>query len=533
METSSNYKDKKDNLPFDISGNLLARNSLLNFVGQILPLLIGVVTIPFVIRGLGPDRFGLLSIAWVVLGYFTVFDLGLGKATTKFVSEILGKGNQDEIPRILWTAVTVEIILGIIGAFVLFIFTPLLAERILNIPHELIGEAKYTFYLLAISVPIVLTAGSFRGALAAAQRFDLVNAVKIPTSCATYLFPLVGLALGLNLPGIVVLILLARVGSLAAYVTLNFREIPRLNIYSGSLKFFPRLFSFGGWVMVTSVVGPILIYFDRFLIGSLLSVAALAFYSAPYEMVIRLNIIPTSLTMTLFPAFSTLEGIQNRKRLVTIFIRSVKYVFLILMPIVLVICLFAEDILRIWLGADFARESTAVLQLLSIGVLINSLSYSPFSLLQGVGRPDLPAKFHLLEMPVYVVSAWFLVSELGIKGAAVAWTLRVILDALLLFIAAFKLCDLRLNVLHYNGLTIMGLSLFMLTGASYGIKFLTDSFSFLTQLLLLIVIFCLFAWIIWIIAMDALDKKVFLSVFKRLYREVRNLANNVKEMFGN
>jgi len=102
-----------------ITGGLLARNTLLNFIGQVVPLLVGVGTIPFIVRGLGTERFGLLSLAWVVLGYFAVFDLGLGRATTKFVAEALGRGEDEEIPSIVWTAVTVQSVLGIVGALVL------------------------------------------------------------------------------------------------------------------------------------------------------------------------------------------------------------------------------------------------------------------------------------------------------------------------------------------------------------------------------------------------------------------------------
>lgn len=503
------------------SGSLLARNTKLNLIGQAVPLLIGVATIPFVIRGLGTDRFGVFSFAWVVLGYFAVFDLGLGRATIKFVSEALGMGDQDQVPRVVWTAVTAEVLLGIAGAIVLAVITPLLVGRVLNVPQELLAEAKTTFYLLALSFPVVLTSSSFRGVLAAAQRFDLVNAVKIPTSCATYLLPLVGLALGFNLPGIVVLILLARVGGLAAFIMLSLSAIPGLKNYSASIAFFPRLFAFGGWVMVTSIVGPILVYVERFLIGSLLSLAALAFYSVPYEMMTRFTIIPTSLTMTLFPAFSALKGVQNRQRLATVFARSVKYVLLTLGPTVLVISLFAEVILRLWLGTDFARESTTVLQVLAIGVLINSLAYIPFSLLQGVGRPDLPAKFHLLEMPFYIAMAWLLVSQLGIAGAALAWTIRVTLDALLLFVAAFKSCRFPVGLLAKNGLTTMLFALLTLTGMVYAVKALTASLPLFVQAVIFFVLFGLFAWVVWRRVLDYLDKGVILGMTKRWKRSER------------
>jgi len=518
MKFSNNFKPKKNIKSIEISSSLLVHNTILNFIGQVIPLIIGVVTIPFVIRGLGTDRFGLLTLAWLVLGYFAVFDLGLGRATTKFVSEALGKGDQEQLPRILWTAVTVQALLGVAGAIILVLITPLLVGRVLNIPMELITESKITFYIIALSVPMVLISSSFRGVLEAAQRFDLVNAIKIPTSCATYFLPLVGLALGFKLPGIIVLILLARFGAFVAYLTLNLQGIPSLKRYSGSLTIFPRLFTFGGWIMITSVVSPVLVYFERFLIASLLSMTALAFYSAPYEMVNRLKVIPSSLTMTLFPAFSTLESIQNRQRLATIFVRSVKYILLTLGPIVLLICLFAKDILQLWLGTEFAKESTTVLQLIAIGVLINSLAYTPLSLLQGVGRPDLPAKFHLLEMPVYIAMTWILVNKLGIAGAALAWTIRITIDALLLFAASFKSCRLPINSLSKNGLTSIGVALCILTGITYVMRVLIYSLPLFLQALIFIVIFCIFVWLLWQKVMDAIDKVAILGLVKRSHR---------------
>jgi hypothetical protein len=36
-----------------------------------------------------------LSLAWVVLGYFAIVDLELGRATTKFVAEALGKSEEE------------------------------------------------------------------------------------------------------------------------------------------------------------------------------------------------------------------------------------------------------------------------------------------------------------------------------------------------------------------------------------------------------------------------------------------------------
>ncbi len=500
--------------PVKIGGELLARNTLLNFIGQVVPLIVGVMSIPFIVRGLGTKRFGLLSLAWVVLGYFAIFDLGLGRATTKFVAEALGKDEEEQVSSLVWSAVTVQAILGVVGTLVLAGMTPLLVGRILNIPPELENEAKVTFYVLALSVPVVLVSSSFRGVLEASQRFDLVNAVKIPISVLTFVLPLVGLWLGFKLPGIVVLILSARVGALVTFIIMNFHINPKLREYSGSLSLFPRLFAFGGWVTVTSIVSPVLEYLDRFLIGSLLSISAVAYYSAPYEAVTRFRIIPASLVMTLFPAFSALEGVKDRQRLGILFACSVKYIPLTLGPVVLAVIVFGKEALQIWLGAEFAAKSTLALQILALGVLINSLAYIPFALLQGIGRPDLPAKFHLLELPIYIGTAWLLVSNWGIAGAAAAWTLRVALDAFLLFGATFKIYKFSPQLFAANGTTLASFTLLLLAGITYGLKTLTSALPLFIQLVSFAVIIGLFVWFVWRKVLDASDKGTILKVVK-------------------
>jgi len=69
-----------------IHGTLLARNTLLNLLGQVIPLLIGLATIPYIVRGLGTERFGVLAIAWVLRGYFSLLDLGLGQAASQEIT---------------------------------------------------------------------------------------------------------------------------------------------------------------------------------------------------------------------------------------------------------------------------------------------------------------------------------------------------------------------------------------------------------------------------------------------------------------
>ncbi len=420
-----------------IGGKVLARNTLLNIIGRVVPLMVGVVTMPYVIHHLGADRFGLLSLAWMVVGYFALFNLGIGPATTKFVAELLGKGEIEKLPELVWTALISQTFLGAVGGVLLALASPLLVNRVLKIPPELHGQAHLIFLILAIALPIDFAGGSMSGVLGASQRFDLLNAIGIPSSALTYLVPVVALALGFGLPSIVFVLVLARIAGFAVTTFLCMRLYPALR---SGFRFNPRLvrslLGYGGWITVSSAVGPVLMYFDRFLIGALVSIAAVGFYTPPYMVSTKMLILPGSLSAVLFPAFGASSGRGDHEWIRNAFVRSLKFLLVTVGPAAIALVFFARPLLTFWLGTKFAAEGTPVLQILALGVLVNSLGHVPYYLLQGVGRPDLTAKLHLVEVPIHIGLAWFLVTRFGLPGAALAWTARMSLDCLLLTVAA-------------------------------------------------------------------------------------------------
>jgi O-antigen/teichoic acid export membrane protein len=414
-------------------GSLLARNTVWNLLGQVAPMSVALFAIPLLIRHLGTDRFGILTIAWMVVGYFSLFDLGLGRALTNLVAQGLGGNRQHELPAIVWTANCVMAVMGIVGAIALAAVSPLLTYSLLKIPPGLQTETLHSLWLLSLSVPLVISTTGFRGILEAQQKFGLLNTIKIPMGIATFLAPVAVLPFTNSLTALIGALVFARVIFLFACIGLVLREMPVLRHRFAFDKALLRpLFTFGGWMTVSNIVSPLMVYVDRFLIGSLLSITAVAYYATPYEVATKLLIVPGVLAAVLFPAFST-AMVSDRLRGAMLYRRAAKYVGLIIFPVSFVLIIFGQNLLQLWLGHDFAVHSTRVLQILSIGVFANGLAAIPFALIQGAGRADITGKLHLLELPFYLVTVWVLTKQYGIEGTSIAWTLRVIADAVLLF----------------------------------------------------------------------------------------------------
>jgi O-antigen/teichoic acid export membrane protein len=94
------------------SGRLLAKNAVWNLIGSATPMVVAVFCIPILIRGLGTERFGVLTLAWAVIGYASLFDLGLGRALTQLVARKLGAGEDREVPALVWTSLLLMWVLG-------------------------------------------------------------------------------------------------------------------------------------------------------------------------------------------------------------------------------------------------------------------------------------------------------------------------------------------------------------------------------------------------------------------------------------
>jgi O-antigen/teichoic acid export membrane protein len=436
----------------DIPNKLIVRNTGLNLLGLVVPLAVGFVTIPMVVRALGTERFGILSLVWVVFGYFGLFDLGLGRTTTRYVADCLGRNEPAKLPGYLWTTVALQTAIGVAAAGLSHLAAPLIVRRILNIPAGFEAETILTLRLVGWSLPVMFVASSFRGVLEAAQRFDLVNAVKVPLNVLFYVLPLAGVALGFALPGIVILLVLSRAAALLVWGGMALRILPSLRTKPVPRRELVRpLFSFSGWLGLSGILFAVTTSLDRLVIGSVITVEAVTFYSAPYEALNRIGVVPGSLSMVLFPAFSLLDAGGRRDRSETLFARSSKFLLLSTGPVFILLLFFARDFLRLWLGPDFAVQSTFVVQVLAAAFLLNTLSAVPNSYLIGIGRVDLAPKYQTVELVAFAVLIYVGAKLGGIKGVALATALRLVAFTVFLVIASFRAGHLRPGFVWKNG----------------------------------------------------------------------------------
>jgi O-antigen/teichoic acid export membrane protein len=413
------------------------------------------------------------------------------------------------------------LLLGFVGTASIFLISPFLAGRGLNVSAELQRETLQSFRLLGLSIPFVITTAGLRGLLEAHQRFGLVNSLLVPMGVFTVAGPLLVLPFSKSLVPVVATLLGGRIVAWLAHLLFCLRVIPalRCRIALQHTAVSPLL-RFGGWITIANIVNPVLGSMERFFIGAALPVAMVGYYTAPFEAVTKLWMIPRSLTATVFPACSAL-GSDRGKELGILYSRSIKYLFLVLAPISLVLFLFAGQIMQFWLGPAFAEKSTAVLRILAVGVFVNCFAHVPYCFLQGMGRPDTTAKLFLLELVPYAAFAWWMVRHEGIVGAATAWSIRVVIEVLVLIFLAWRMFSLSPRSVLGRG-TLRGLTALCILGlAMLGTKMALQS-SLQMEICLTGIWLVVFALVIWKYVFDDSERRSVLTLIDPLRGAAKN-----------
>src|SRR5512145_746542 len=143
----------------------IARSSLWNLAGFGAPIAAALIAVPFVVRGLGVERFGILALAWAILGAAAMLDLGVGRALTQVVARRRATGEIAELNSLVMTATAFLGAVAIAAAAGLAAAAPWLVTGVFKLEPMFTVEARDAIALLALSLPFVICGAALQGVL--------------------------------------------------------------------------------------------------------------------------------------------------------------------------------------------------------------------------------------------------------------------------------------------------------------------------------------------------------------------------------
>lgn len=411
-----------------------------NLTGLILPLAVAVVTVPTLVERLGQERFGILALAWGLIGYAGALDLGIGRAVTQKVGSLIAKGDSQNISAVLATASKITLASGLIGSFAIAFLGLFNPAQWIKSAQNLEAEIQICVFLLAIALPAQAMSATYKGLNEAFLNFKWISVLRAVLGVINFGGPYLISLITNQLYWVIGSLVISRILALLIYRRLAFNCLHenKQQEYKYSKIIAKSLFSFGGWITVSSVLSPILVQADRFVIASTISAAAVYVYVLPYEVVVQSLVLVGAISSVIFPNLSRLIH-GNSKNSAKYFRKWLLRVAVVMSFVCVTIFFSLPYLLPLWIKENLNQDSVIVGKILCVGVFANSIASMYFAFIHAKGRSDITAKIHICELPIFMLLLLLLTQNFGVQGAAWAWAMRMVVDCISLGLANSKI----------------------------------------------------------------------------------------------
>lgn len=441
---------------------MIGRNVIANVLGGSWNVFLGLLIVPFQIRILGVEAYGLLAFLASLQAVFNLFDLGLSPTITR---EVASDSSPDfrhsreliqEVSTAYWSV-------GVILGLALALNATWLATHWLKLDTLSVDSATLAIQLGALVVAVRWPVTFYAGTIAGRQRFDILN--LLASSVVT-----VGL-----LGGVVVIILTSSLTTFLAWraatavveVILHgvacFRLLPGFTLLPRfSVQATKQVWRFAVTTNLIGVFGLIATQSDRFLISKLLPLQALGYYSLAYSTASILVLIYGMITSAMFPVFASDYG-QGELDVVAVRCAKAAQVisYCVALPAFLLI-FFGHDLLQFWIDPGTAQASSKVMAVLAFGFLISAPLNICSTLAIATGHPRLPLLVNVAGFFLYVPCLYVLTTRFSLYGAALTWVLLQLYYVITFAPLALRLLG-RLSVTGWFGRNVLP---FVLIGAA-------------------------------------------------------------------
>lgn len=307
-------------------------------------------------------------------------------------------------------------------------------NELLNISPIYYADSIKSLVLLSSLIPVFLVTQILLAELEGREYFGILNIQKSVGNSLIAGLPALFVLINQTLFSAIIGVAIARVICLWLSYIMS-RERITIDISFFSITVLKRLFRYGGWVTISNIISPILASMDRFILSHIQGASKISFYTVPNELVTRLGIVPGSLGKAVFPKLSharnfTASYAEQKKAYILMTV--------IVMPLVLFVYYYAKFILTLWMGAEYAGISVEILRIMLIGYIFNCYSQISFANIQAFGKAKYTAYIHMMEFIPYLIMLYIISKEYGVIGVAWLWTIRVIIDFLMLLYMSYR-----------------------------------------------------------------------------------------------
>ena len=398
----------------------LARNVASTWLALGLEVAVTFFLSPFVIHSLGGTAFGVWVLVASLTGYLGFLDLGVRNAVTRFVSKFHAQGDHAAASATVSAALGMFVLAGIVAIALSVVISTVLLPWF-HIPPLLIRDAQIALILAGFNVSGWLVNGVFSGVIVGLQRLDVLNYVAVLVGLGRAAAVVIALNADTGLIGLAAVELGAVLARCLANTWLAHRLYAelRVRLRVGLISHVGMILSFSLFSLFLDVANDLVYFSDAVVIGAVLPVAMLTFFSIAASMRNYARGLVAGMANVFIPAASAHDSAGSHSALQHLVLSGIRSASLVVFPMALTFMLRGGGFIDLWIGDEYAELSGEVLWVLSLALLFGGASQVSQSIVLGIGRHHGVVPVVLGEGLVSLVLSIALIRPLGIVG--VAW----------------------------------------------------------------------------------------------------------------
>jgi O-antigen/teichoic acid export membrane protein len=417
----------------------IARNVGTRYLAIAVELLIGLVMLPFNLRHLGQDAYGLWMLSAGVTVHFSVLDLGYGSAVVKFIAQYRAHRDGRALNEIASTMFFVYAAIGV-AAYLVVIALALNFQHFFRITPEQAEIGKWILLIIGLNIACNFPFSVFGGVIDGFQRYDRNNLVAIVTSLCVAIANAAVLLSGYGLIALVAATTSVRLLAYAVYRMNAYRIYPPLRIRAAFFRK-SRLREVTGFSVYSSVIdwaNKLNYELDEIVIGVFLGSAPVAVWAVADRIIAGIQRLTNQVNGVLFPFIVDSDQMNKNARLKRLLLEGTRLSVATVVPIAVGLILLAYPLVNAWVGPKMIG-SAPIIQILAIVVALRVGNATATTLLKGAGRVKYLAAVNIATGLANMIMSTLLVKPFGLVGVAVGTLVPVAFSTIfVLFPAACR-----------------------------------------------------------------------------------------------
>jgi O-antigen/teichoic acid export membrane protein len=396
----------------------LVRNAFSNLLGAVIPALVALGTVPLVVRGLGEANYGVYSLVTAIVGYFAVIDINVTAGSVKYIAEFNAHRDTERINETVFFGLSVYALLGLVGGIALFAGAGFLVTAVFSVPASLEASTAATLRLAALGFFVGQVQNYLQSVPQSLMRYDIGSRIEMLFGTGVPLLTVGVLMLGYGLFEVILLrVVCSAVNCVVLWHCIR-RLLPALAWRRPGTAIRRELLGFSAYSFLSRFASMSYAYADKLIIGALVGVTGLAYFTVASTLANRVLSLTYRLSGVFFPAASALAARGELDRLKWLYLKASRYVVFINAAVLVLVAVFAYQILYYWMDPAFAQAGQTVLAVMALAQFVDSLTSLPSLVNDGMGHPRFSGVFALIRALFGLVVVYCGVAGWGIAGAA-------------------------------------------------------------------------------------------------------------------